>query len=237
MKPLPQTQQSMMRGGKSRFFTSLSALGTLMAAKESSALSASYPPARPDKPFSIWAFPSEIQKFQRLGRGATQFIAALGEPTATRGSNANEWGIWRVDPGPRGVLLRDFSRLEAAGGIARAGWQFDPTDFWVEEYGRMMEKPDFPITAGRYLVTGDREVTTILSVKADGSWELDGGATLFDVTHLPCRAARYSPVTGAGSPANAVINEFPVTPGALMPKIEGCKSMDYAVLFVIGLEK
>ena len=33
----------------------------------------------------------------------TQFIAALGDPTSDSGSNAKEWGIWTVDPGPRGV--------------------------------------------------------------------------------------------------------------------------------------
>ena len=50
---------------------------------------------------------------------------------------------------------------------------------------------------------------------------LADGAVLYDITHLPCRAARYTPVTEAGSPANAKLTDFPVTPGALMPVVEG----------------
>ncbi|MBC7739989.1 MAG: hypothetical protein H7245_22875, partial [Candidatus Saccharibacteria bacterium] len=33
----------------------------------------------------------------------TQFIAALGAPGDTHGTNAEKWGLWTVDPGPRGV--------------------------------------------------------------------------------------------------------------------------------------
>lgn len=32
----------------------------------------------------------------------TQFIAAIADPKASSGNNANEWGLWAVDPGPRG---------------------------------------------------------------------------------------------------------------------------------------
>ena len=39
-------------------------------------------------------------KFRRV---PTQFIAALGDPQATSGGGAETWGIWYVDPGPRGV--------------------------------------------------------------------------------------------------------------------------------------
>ena len=39
-------------------------------------------------------------KFQRR---STQFIAALGDPGATSGSGAQSWGLWPLDPGPRGV--------------------------------------------------------------------------------------------------------------------------------------
>jgi hypothetical protein len=35
-------------------------------------------------------------------------------------------------------------------------------------------------------------VTTTLTIHADERWELADGATLYDVTHLPCRAARYT---------------------------------------------
>ena len=35
-----------------------------------------------------------------------QFIAALGDPGASSGGGAQAWGVWRLDPGPRGVWLR-----------------------------------------------------------------------------------------------------------------------------------
>ena len=119
-------------------------------------------------------------------------------------------------PGPRGVRLHQYKQLEAAGGVAPAGWTFDKSEWWLEEHGLIMEKPDFPIPPGRsapppfataaittapvaftttaitfarYAVTGDREVTTTLTVEPGGAWKLDAG-TLYDVTHLPCRSAR-----------------------------------------------
>jgi hypothetical protein len=76
-------------------------------------------------------------------------------------------------------------------------------------------------------------------VDKDGAarWELDNGATLGDVTHLPCRSARYQPATSGTecSPDQASRAAFPVTPGAPMPAIPGCHKQDYAVLFVIGV--
>ena len=68
-------------------------------------------------------------------------------------------------------------------------------------------------------------------------WELDSGATLYDVTHLACRSARYIPAKGAGScsPANAHQTAFPVAPGGAMPPVDGCMKQDYAVLLVIGV--
>ena len=35
------------------------------------------------------------------------------------------WGIWREDPGPRGVHITDWSLLEMMGGLAPSGWTFD----------------------------------------------------------------------------------------------------------------
>ena len=69
-------------------------------------------------------------KFQRV---RTQFIAALGDPKASGGDNATQWGIWTVDPGPRGVPIGQWKQLEAADGVAPAGWKHDPADWWVEE--------------------------------------------------------------------------------------------------------
>ncbi len=178
-------------------------------------------------------------KFQRI---STQYIAALGPPGATSGSGAESWGLWPLDPGPRGVRLSSLEQLEKAGGVAPARWQFDQTDWWLEEHGLIMEQPTFPIPPGTYLVTGDREVTTALTIHPadkDGNrrWELDDQATLYDVTHLACRSARYTPTTGDGScsPANVQRTAFPVTPGGAMPPVEGCKKQDYAVLIVIAV--
>ncbi len=178
-------------------------------------------------------------QFKRI---PTQFIAALGDPGATSGSGAESWGLWRLDPGPRGVWLKNYEQLKAAGAVAPAQWQFDSTDWWLEEHGLIMEQPDFPVPPGKYVVTGDREVMTVLTVHPadkDGErhWELDDGATLYDVTHLPCRSARYTPATSASScsPAKAHQAAFPVTPGGPMPPVEGCNKQDYAVLFVIAV--
>ena len=98
----------------------------------------------------------------------------------------------------------------------------------------VMEKPTFPLPAGKYLVTGDRKVTTVLTVhpkdkNGNQRWELADGATLNDVTHLGCRSARYTPATAANacSPANAPTKGFPVNPGAAMsqhlPMAMDCK--------------
>ena len=178
-------------------------------------------------------------KFQRI---STQFIAALGDPGATSGSGAQSWGLWPLDPGPRGVELNSYTRLKDAGGVAPARWKFDGTDWWLEEHGLIMEQPTFPLPAGKYVVTGARDATAVLTVhpadsNGDRGWELDKGTTLYDVTHLACRSARYTPaaVGGSCSPANAQKTAFPVAPGGAMPPVEGCTKQDYAVLIVIGV--
>jgi hypothetical protein len=172
----------------------------------------------------------------------TQFIAALGDPKASSGSGAQSWGLWRVDPWPRGVPLARYERLKEVGGIAPAQWKFDGADWWLEEHGLIMEQPEFPIPPGRYVVTGGREATAVLTVHTkdqDGvqHWELDNGATLYDVTHLRCRSARYTPAAGSEScsPAKARQSAFPVDPGGAMPAVDGCHKQDYAVLIVIGM--
>jgi len=171
-----------------------------------------------------------------------QFIAALGNPAATSGTGAQKWGLWPLDPGPRGVTLKDYARLKASGGLAPARWTFDAADWWLEENGLIMEKPEFPLPPGKYLVTGARGTSAVLTIHPAGKdgdrrWELDGGATLYDVTHLGCRSARYRPPAGNGtcSPERARQSAFPVAPGADMPPVEGCSKQDYAVLIVIGV--
>jgi hypothetical protein len=178
----------------------------------------------------------------RFRRVPTQFIAALSPPDAKSGDNAQAWGLWPQDPGPRGVPLDDYERLQAAGGVAPARWQFDNQAWWLEEHGLIMEKPNFPLAPGQYLVTGDREVTTVLTVHPKDEhgaqrWELGDNAKLYDVTHLRCRSALYTPAKSGEScsPAKAQRDAFPVRPGAAMPPIEGCHKQDYAVLIVIAV--
>lgn len=146
--------------------------------------------------------------------------------------------------GPRGVYLKDYERrLAKNDNVAPAGWKFNPQDWWVEEHGLIMSTPEpLPrksliketkevINEKKYVVTGDREITTVLTVREDGSWELEKG-TLYDVTHLPCRSAAYR--GEACAPQNANLKDFPVKPGAEMPPIRDCSKQDYAVLFVLG---
>lgn len=173
----------------------------------------------------------------------TQFIAALANPGATSGTGAEQWGLWTVDPGPRGIHLRHYDALMAMGGVAPAKWTFDSAGWWLEENGLIMEAPAFGLPAGRYIVTGTRETTAILTVHpkdANGAqkWDLGEGATIHDVTHLRCRSARYTPAaTGQScSPAKAPRNVFPMSPDRSMPEVPGCSKQDYAVLFIIGVE-
>jgi len=179
--------------------------------------------------------------FKRI---SPHFIAALGDPQANSGGGAQTWGYWSFDPGRTGVWLSLFPVLKAAGGYAPGNWKFDENDWWLDENGLLMQKPDFPMAPGKYLVTGEREVTTTLTVHpkdADGNmrWELDDKASLFDVTHMPCRSARYRTVAGAAAgscnPANANKDYFKVPPGSVMPDVPGCQKLDYSVLIVVGI--
>jgi len=175
-------------------------------------------------------------------RVATQYIAALADPAATSGTGAETWGLWPVDPGPRGVKLKHYEKLKAAGGVAPANWKFDSTDWWLEENGLIMEPPQFPLPPGKYLVTGNREARAVLTIHPsdeNGSrrWELNESANLYDVTHLGCRSARYTPATSANacSPALTPTSVFRVTPGDPMPEVQNCNKQDYSVLIVFGV--
>jgi len=173
--------------------------------------------------------------------GETQYIAALGDKAATSGDDAQTWGLWSVDPGPRGLRLAAYDDLLARGGKAPAGWQFDRAGWWIEEHGLLMEAPVFPLPEGRYVVTGGREVTAVLTVAAPDAaghqaWSLADGASLYDVTHLRCRAALYTPATegAACTPDKTRTDVFPMRPGVAMPEVEGCAKQDYQVLIVLG---
>ena len=187
--------------------------------------------------------------FRRLP--SIQFIAALGDPKSSSGKfNPNDmtssaWGIWNNDPGPRGVWLRDYDKVffnqqqeQQIPPVAPAGWTFNSNDWWLEEHGIIMEQPIFPIKPGRYLVTGGRSITTGVTIDGDGNWKLDDG-TLYDVTHLPCRSARYRQqnvvVHTTSTPKRANLNDFPVRPGDTMPNVPGYSKQDYAVLFLVGV--
>ena len=53
-------------------------------------------------------------------------------------AGAESWGLWRQDPGPRGVWLRDYEKeLIQSNGVAPRGWKFDQNDFWIEEHGML----------------------------------------------------------------------------------------------------
>ena len=148
------------------------------------------------------------------------------------------WGIWREDPGPRGVHITDWSLLEMMGGLAPSGWTFD-SEVMITLVIMMMDDNDdnFDLRTGgwrntasswrnltslsqpasmsayfhpaskhivhllpglRYVVTGGRETQAVLTIHPDGdTWELGEGASLHDVTHLPCRSGNQSL---AGSP-------------------------------------
>ena len=178
-------------------------------------------------------------KFSRI---PTQYIAALGDSQASSGTDAGTWGLWAVDPGPRGVDISDFQDLVAKAGVAPDGWQFDQSAWWLEEHGLIMEAPTFPLPAGQYVVTGGRDVTSILNVgepDATGkqSWNLTDGAKIYDVTHFGCRAALYTEKGDGASctPDQAPMSVFPMSPGREMPAVDGCSKRDYQVLIVIGM--
>lgn len=172
----------------------------------------------------------------------TQYIAALGNPDASSGTGAQLWGLWREDPGPRGVWLGEYTKVMTVDGVAPSGWNFNPDAWWLEENGRIMEQPEFPITPGKYVVTGNRGMSSVLTIHpADSNheqrWELENGASLYDVTHLGCRSAVYTSAVDEGSctPARAQKTDFPVQPGAQMPAVNGCNKQDYQVLIVTGI--
>ncbi len=184
------------------------------------------------------AFAEAPAKFKHV---QTQYIVALGDANANSGTGAESWGLWDKDPGPRGCSLKNYKQLEKTG-VAPAQWPFDKKDWWLEEHGLIMEKPTFPLPPGKYVVTGGRTITSVLAIDPmdkNGAqhWELQKGVKLYDVTHLPCHAARYTPAADNAtcSPDTVEKKAFPVASGITMPAVKGCNKKDYAVLFVIGV--
>ncbi len=188
------------------------------------------------------AISSPLLAQTKIRRIPTQYIAALAPEGATSGTGAETWGLWKVDPGPIGVWLRLYQALQKAGNIAPAGWRFDIDDWWLDENGLIMKAPEFPIPAGQYYVTNGEGNISLLTVEEPDSegkqaWALTDGKTIADVTHGPCRSARYTPEAESGtcSPESADRSAFPLKPGEFPPLVSGCNRKSYAVLIVFGV--
>ncbi len=153
----------------------------------------------------------DLSKFKRI---EPQYIAALGDPGATSGSGAQAWGLWNQDPGPRGCKLDRYDQLKATGGVTPSQWKFDAKDWWLEEHGLIMEKPTFPLPPGKYLVTGDRDVTTVLTIHPkdkDGNqrWELSPTArpsTMSPISDAARHATSSATANNSCSPANVFLH-------------------------------
>lgn len=178
----------------------------------------------------------------KIRRISPQYIASLALGDEKSGTGAETWGLWTVDPGPIGVWLRFYQLLQKAGNIAPAGWRFDIDDWWLDENGLIMKAPQFPMPAGQYYVTNGEAHIALLTVekpdlKGKQAWSLSDEKTIANVTHGPCRSARYTPegATGTCSPKDADRSVFPLKPGALPPPVAGCNRQQYAVLIVFGL--
>ncbi|MEH6457693.1 MAG: hypothetical protein V7749_15300 [Cocleimonas sp.] len=178
----------------------------------------------------------------KIRRIPTQYIATLALADEKSGTGAETWGLWEIDPGPIGVWLRLYQTLQKAGNIAPAGWRFDIDDWWLDENGLIMKAPKFPIPAGKYYVTNGEEHISLLSiekpdVEGKQAWSLSDDKTIANVTHGPCRSARYTPegATGTCSPKDADRSVFPLKPGEAPPLVTGCNRAKYAVLIVFAV--
>ena len=141
----------------------------------------------------------DLSKFKRI---EPQFIAALGDPGATSGKGAQSWGFWNQDPGPRACKLDHYHQLKAVSavllGVATDGNSTLRTGGW-RNMALIMEKPTFPLAPGKYLVTGDREVTTVLDNSAQGQGRQSAVGTRrrrnpqqMSPIRRGCRSARYT---------------------------------------------
>jgi uncharacterized cupin superfamily protein len=39
-------------------------------------------------------------------------MRTLGDPQSSSGEGASQWGIWRLDPGPRGIQLEEYELVK-----------------------------------------------------------------------------------------------------------------------------
>jgi hypothetical protein len=228
-----ESPQTILQANKKSDDTGASIMKELTGPNMRRALLASWASALAYNVLVMWGGPMPAG-FQRCS--SLEYVAALAPSPKDSSGSGETWGLWTIDPGPRGVSSQAYSSLSS--NIMPAGWTLDPNDFWIEEHGLLMETPSFPLNSGRYLVTGGKLTTAILSYdKNNNSWQLASPqngkpVALDEVTHGPCRAARYR----GGSPQTINPRDFPVQSGALMPPVPGCEKQDYSVLFVIGKE-
>ena len=135
-----------------------------------------------------------------------------------------------------------YEELKARDYVHLAGWRFDVDDWWLDENGILMKHPDFPMPPGIYLVSNGEDKAGLLTVeepdeRGGQAWSLSRETTIADVTHGPCRSARYTPLGefGSCSPADVDQSIFPLQLGDQPPEVPGCHRTQYAVLIVIGV--
>ena len=121
----------------------------------------------------------------------TQFIGSVAKVTIDYGSpgvRQREGKIWGQLV-PWGLAPNNF------GSAKEMPWRAGANENTTFEFSHDVLIQGKPLAAGKYVVTGDRETTTVLTVhpkdkNGNQRWELADGATLNDVTHLGCRSAR-----------------------------------------------
>lgn len=124
------------------------------------------------------------------------FIAAFErDAQASRGSYANKWGLWVGDPGSGGRTATGLKSTPPE-------W-YKPLDWWKEEHGLIMPNP-VPLPAGQYKVYGDitEGGSKLLTIGPNGSWRLQPGVAIDQVTHHPCKAFRYMGGQNSGCAAD-----------------------------------
>ena len=60
----------------------------------------------------IFGQASSAESQTRFKHIPLQYIVALGDPGANAGGDAESWGLWRQDPGPRGCRLENYKQLK-----------------------------------------------------------------------------------------------------------------------------
>lgn len=176
------------------------------------------------------------------------FILAKGSGDDSTGDNADAWHVYRTDPEPTGISLRNVGD---AANHAAADW-FDPNSWWLQEAGLLLVPPEplmlsgsnrDPVAQGEaatqvYRVRAMDESTGTLTVHADGRWELSHN-TLEGVTDSNGLLSHYSPadIASTCTPSSLQWDRFPLLPGEPLPSVPGCMKADYRILVVTGADE